>query len=214
MALRGRAGARRVRCIRGLRALWAPIRDCPRSGEPWTGTGTCGAQTPGDCRCRPSHAPATGTGASSGLVGYWGRWRRVPASAGARHLKVRRHLLLRVLRRRASWTRSTQDRRRVHRSRALPPPSPPCARPSHPARPTRRSHTFPPPRSRPCVRLRAQAPTFFKAWGGGGPTARPPPRRRPPDRPSLPPSPPSPPSSPPPPSPPPSPPPAARRCLS
>ena len=43
--------------------------------------------------------PAIGTGASSGFVGYWGRWRRVPASAGARHLKVRGHLHLPVLRR-------------------------------------------------------------------------------------------------------------------
>ena len=117
------------------------------------------------------------TGASSGLVGYWGRWRRVPASAGARHLKVRRHLLLRVLRRRASWTRST--------------PGAPLARPAPPLRapqPPRAPHAPIPhlpaaARSRPCVRLRAQAPTYFKAWGGGGPAARPPPRRRPPDRP-------------------------------
>ena len=78
------------------------------------------------------------TGASSGLVGYWGRWRRVPASAGARHLKVRRHLLLRVLRRRASWTRSTPGA-------PLARPQPPCANRSHPAHPTRRFGTFPPP---------------------------------------------------------------------
>ena len=99
------------------------------------------------------------TGASSGLVGYWGRWRRVPASAGARHLKVRRHLLLRVLRRRASWTRST--------------PGAPLARPAPPLRapqPPRAPHAPIPhlpaaARSRPCVRLRAQAPTIFQGVG-------------------------------------------------
>ena len=103
--------------------------------------------------------PAIGTGASSGLVGYWGRWRRVPASAGARHLKVRRHLLLRVLRRRASWTRST--------------PGAPLARPAPPLRapqPPRAPHAPIPhlpaaARSRPCVRLRAQAPTIFQGVG-------------------------------------------------
>ena len=93
--------------------------------------------------CRPSHAPATGTGASSGLVSYWGRWRRVPASAGARHLKVRRHLLLCLLRRRASWTRLTPG---APLARTAPPPARAPATPRAPrADPTpsrRRAHAL------------------------------------------------------------------------
>ena len=76
----------------------------------------------------------------------------VPASAGARHLKVRRHLLLRVLRRRASWTRSTPGA-------PLARPQPPCARRSHPAHPTRRFGTFLPP-CIPLRRLHASQPSY------------------------------------------------------
>ena len=57
---------------------------------------------------------------------------------GARHFRGRRHLLPLVLRRRASWTRSTPGA-------PLARPQPPCANRSHPAHPTRRFGTFPPP---------------------------------------------------------------------
>ena len=53
-------------------------------------------------------------------------WSRVPAFAGARHLKGRRHLLPLVLRRQARWTRSTPGA-------LLERPAPPCKPFSHPA---------------------------------------------------------------------------------
>ena len=83
----------------------------------------------------------------------------VPASAGARHLKVRRHLLLRVLRRRASWTRSTPGAPLARPAPPLRAPQPP--RPPHAPIP----HLPAAARSRPCVRLRAQAPTIFQGVG-------------------------------------------------
>ena len=64
---------------------------------------------------------------------------RVPASAGARYFRGRRHLPLLGLPR---WGKQTELDARC----ANPPPSPPpCARPSHPSRPTHGSRTFPPP---------------------------------------------------------------------
>ena len=66
------------------------------------------------------------------------RWRRVSASAGARYLKVRRHLALLGPRRRGEHARSTRGAPSAR-------PNPPCARPSHPSRPTHGSRTFPPP---------------------------------------------------------------------
>ena len=53
-------------------------------------------------------------------------WSRVPAFAGARHLKGRRHLLPLVLRRQARWMRSTPGA-------LLERPAPPCKPLSHPA---------------------------------------------------------------------------------
>ena len=65
------------------------------------------------------------------------RWRRVPASAGARHFRGRRHLPLLGHRRRGKPSE-------IDARCAELPPHPPCARPSHPARPTHGSRTFPP----------------------------------------------------------------------
>ena len=68
------------------------------------------------------------------------RWRRVPASAGARHFRGRRHLPLLGHRRRGKPSE-------IDARCAELPPHPPCARPSHPARPTHGSRTFPPLRT-------------------------------------------------------------------
>ena len=66
------------------------------------------------------------------------RWRRAPASAGARNFRVRRHLPLLGPRRRGELAK-------INARCAERAPQPPPARPSHPAHPTHGSRTFPPP---------------------------------------------------------------------
>ena len=80
---------------------------------------------------------------------------------GARHFRGRRHLLPLVLRRRASWTRSTPGA-------PLARPQPPCANRSHPAHPTRRFGTFPPPciPLAPLACLAAILPPFAVVFAG------------------------------------------------
>ena len=112
---------------------------------------------------------------SCGLLGPLGPG--LPASAGDRHLKVRRHLLLRVLRRRASWTRSTPGA-------PLARPAPPLRAPQPPRAPHAPIPHLPAAALTPLCSAARTGTNFFQGvWGGGGPAARPPPRRRPPDRP-------------------------------
>ena len=66
------------------------------------------------------------------------RWCRVPASAGARNLKVRGHLHPLVLRR-------VDKQAEIDAGAPLAPPLPPRAHLIHPTHPTHGSRTFPPP---------------------------------------------------------------------